>query len=125
MTAYAYGLERIAAYTENSKTSYVYDGRGSVAQTISAPVAGEAVSSVLPDVAVKAQPLEGQSFSYTAFGEQYRKSRATNYRCNWNDFGGWSRSNTASDQLGFRLDYRHSFSCKQIRGILLCVILFN
>ncbi len=27
-TAYAYGLERIAAYTANSKTSYVYDGRG-------------------------------------------------------------------------------------------------
>ena len=40
-TAYAYGLERIAAYTADSKTSYVYDGRGSVAQAVTAPVAGE------------------------------------------------------------------------------------
>ena len=64
-TAYAYGLERIAAYTADGKTSYVYDGRGSVAQAVTAPVAGEKVSSALPDVAVKVQ-----SFSYTAFGEQ-------------------------------------------------------
>ena len=64
-TAYAYGFERIAAYTANSKTSYVYDGRGSVAQTVNAPVAGAAVSSALPDISVKVQ-----SFAYTAFGEQ-------------------------------------------------------
>ncbi|MFR6026730.1 MAG: hypothetical protein ACLUMK_09410 [Christensenellales bacterium] len=32
--------ERIA-YTADSKTSYVYDGRGSVAQAVTAPVAGE------------------------------------------------------------------------------------
>ena len=64
-TAYAYGLERIAAYTASSKTSYVYDGRGSVAQTVNAPVAGAAVSSALPDISVKVQ-----SFAYTAFGEQ-------------------------------------------------------
>ena len=62
-TAYAYGLERIAAYNENGVTRYVYDGRGSVAQAISAPVAGEAVTSALTDVSV-------QTFSYTAFGEQ-------------------------------------------------------
>ena len=64
-TAYAYGLERIAAFTSDSRTSYVYDGRGSVAQAITAPVTGEAVSSALPDVSVQVQ-----SFSYTAFGEQ-------------------------------------------------------
>ena len=64
-TAYAYGLERIAAYNENGVTRYVYDGRGSVVQTISAPVAGAVVSSALPDISVKVQ-----SFAYTAFGEQ-------------------------------------------------------
>ena len=64
-TAYAYGLERIAAYNENGVTRYVYDGRGSVAQAISAPVAGEAVTSALPDVSVQVQ-----TFSYTTFGEQ-------------------------------------------------------
>ena len=62
-TAYAYGLERIAAYDANNITQYVYDGRGSVVQTISAPVAGVSVSDALPDVQVK-------SYSYTAFGEQ-------------------------------------------------------
>ena len=64
-TAYAYGLERIAAYSENGVTRYVYDGRGSVAQVISAPVAGEAATSALPDISVKVQ-----SFAYTAYGEQ-------------------------------------------------------
>ena len=64
-TAYAYGLERIAAYNENGVTRYVYDGRGSVAQTVNAPVAGAAASSALPDISVKVQ-----SFAYTAFGEQ-------------------------------------------------------
>ena len=64
-TAYAYGLERIASYSTDSKVEYVYDGRGSVVQTISAPVAGAAVSSALPDISVKVQ-----SFAYTAFGEQ-------------------------------------------------------
>ena len=64
-TAYAYGLERIAAYHENGVTRYVYDGRGSVAQAISAPVAGEAATSALPDISVKVQ-----TFSYSAFGEQ-------------------------------------------------------
>ena len=49
-TAYDYGLERIAAYSENGVTRYVYDGRGSVAQAISAPVAGEAAASALPDI---------------------------------------------------------------------------
>ncbi|MEF9878072.1 MAG: hypothetical protein RR975_01470 [Clostridia bacterium] len=33
-TAYAYGLEKIAAYTDIQTTSYVYDERGSVAQTV-------------------------------------------------------------------------------------------
>ena len=64
-TAYAYGLERIAAYAADSKTSYVYDGRRSVAQTVNVPVAGKAVSSNLPDVGVQVQ-----TFAYTAYGEQ-------------------------------------------------------
>ena len=76
-TAYAYGLERIAAYTADSKTSYVYDGRGSVAQAVTAPVAGEKVSSALPDVAVKVQ-----SFSYTAFGEQMGAQKVSGFAYN-------------------------------------------
>ena len=76
-TAYAYGLERIAAFTSDSRTSYVYDGRGSVAQAITAPVTGEAVSSALPDVAVKVQ-----SFSYTAFGEQMGAQKVSGFAYN-------------------------------------------
>lgn len=52
-------------YDENDVTRYVYDGRGSVAQVVTAPVAGEAASSALPDASVKVQ-----SFTYTAYGEQ-------------------------------------------------------
>ena len=73
-TAYAYGLERIAAYTADGKTSYVYDGRGSVVQAVTAPVAGEKVSSALPDVAVKVQ-----SFLYTAFGEQMGAQKVSGF----------------------------------------------
>ena len=76
-TAYAYGLERVAAYTEDSKTTYVYDGRGSVAQTITAPVAGEAVSSALPDISVKVQ-----SFTYTAYGEQMGAVKSSGFTYN-------------------------------------------
>ena len=76
-TAYTYGLERIAAYTAEGKTSYVYDGRGSVVQAVTAPVAGEKVSSVLPDVAVKVQ-----SFSYTAFGEQMGAQKVSGFTYN-------------------------------------------
>lgn len=64
-TAYTYGLERSTSYSTVSKGEYVYDGRGSVVQTISAPVAGAAVSSALPDISVKVQ-----SFTHTAHGEQ-------------------------------------------------------
>ena len=76
-TAYAYGLERIAAYTADGKTSYVYDGRGSVAQAITMPIAGEAVSSALPDVSVQVQ-----SFSYTAFGEQMGSVKVSGFSYN-------------------------------------------
>ena len=76
-TAYAYGLERIATYTADGKTSYVYDGRGSVVQAVTAPVAGERVSSVLPDVAVKVQ-----SFSYSAFGEQMGAQKVSGFTYN-------------------------------------------
>ena len=80
-TAYAYGLERIAAYAENSKTHYVYDGRGSVAQAISAPVAGETVSVALPDVAVKVH-----TFSYTAFGEQLGVQKVSGFGYNGEEY---------------------------------------
>ena len=76
-TAYAYGLERIAAYSENGVTRYVYDGRGSVAQAVNVPVAGEAVSSNLPDISVKVQ-----SFTYTAFGEQMGGVKAGGFTYN-------------------------------------------
>ena len=76
-TAYAYGLERIAAYHENGVTRYVYDGRGSVAQAISAPVAGEAAVSALPDISVQVQ-----SFTYTAFGEQMGGVKAGGFTYN-------------------------------------------
>ena len=33
VTSYTYGLERLAAYTEQVQTKYLYDGRGSVIQT--------------------------------------------------------------------------------------------
>lgn len=76
-TAYAYGLERIASYSTDSKVEYVYDGRGSVVQTISAPVAGAAVSSALPDISVKVQ-----SFAYTAFGEQMGVQKVSGFAYN-------------------------------------------
>ena len=76
-TAYAYGLERIAAYSENGVTRYVYDGRGSVAQAISAPVAGEAAASALPDVGVQVQ-----TFSYTAYGEQMGSVKVSGFTYN-------------------------------------------
>ena len=76
-TAYAYGLERIAAYHENGVTRYVYDGRGSVAQAVNVSVAGEAVSSNLPDISVKVQ-----SFAYTAYGEQMGDVKVSGFTYN-------------------------------------------
>ena len=76
-TAYAYGLERIASYSADSRMEYVYDGRGSVAQTVTVPVAGEAVSSALPDISVKVQ-----SFAYTAFGEQMGAVKVSGFTYN-------------------------------------------
>ena len=34
VTSYTYGLERLAAYTDDTRTAYLYDGRGSVIQTV-------------------------------------------------------------------------------------------
>ena len=76
-TAYVYGLERIVAYSADSTTSYVYDGRGSVVQAITAPVAGNAVTSALPDVAVQVQ-----SFAYTAYGEQMGSQKVSGFAYN-------------------------------------------
>ena len=77
-TAYAYGVERIAAYDTNATTQYIYDGRGSVAQTISAPAAGTSVSAALPQVEV-------QSYTYTAFGEQMG-SKTSGFAYNAEDY---------------------------------------
>lgn len=76
-TAYAYGLERIAAYTDCDTTRYVYDGRGSVAQTITVPTAGKSVTSALPNVTIHVQ-----SFSYSAFGEQMETQKISGYAYN-------------------------------------------
>ena len=76
-TAYAYGLERIVAYNENGITRYVYDGRGSVAQAVTAPVAGEAAASALPDARVKVH-----SFAYTAYGEQMDDVKVSGFTYN-------------------------------------------
>ena len=59
-TAYTYGAERLAAHTGNTKTQYVYDGRGSVAQEI-----GNGILSK----------------SYTPFGEQLN-SKVSGYGYN-------------------------------------------
>ena len=66
-TTYAYGLERIAAYGPNQKTTYVYDGRGSVAKTISTLKAGE---------------TQEQNFLYTAFGEQMGMQKVSGFGYN-------------------------------------------
>ena len=66
-TAYAYGLERIAAYEPNQRTTYVYDGRGSVAKTISTLKVGE---------------TQEQNFLYTAFGEQMSMQKVSGFGYN-------------------------------------------
>ena len=78
-TAYDYGRERIAAHNSetNTKTSYVYDGRGSVVQAITVPTPGEGITSSLPSI---------QSFSYTAFGEQMGNVKASGFSYNAENF---------------------------------------
>ena len=66
-TAYAYGLERIAAYEPNQRTIYVYDGRGSVAKTVSTLKAGD---------------TKEQNFIYTAFGEQMGTQKVSGFGYN-------------------------------------------
>ena len=64
--SYVYGLERIAGYTADTKTSYIYDGRGSVAQTVTVTISGKIVD-------LQNDPTKGttiQSYWYTPFGEQ-------------------------------------------------------
>lgn len=66
-TAYAYGLERIAAYEPNQRTTYVYDGRGSVAKTVTTLKTGE---------------TQEQNFLYTAFGEQMSTQKVSDFGYN-------------------------------------------
>lgn len=65
-SSYAYGLERIAGYTADTKTAYIYDGRGSVVQTATMLIA----ENVLNSQTELAQETGIQSFRYTPFGEQ-------------------------------------------------------
>ena len=92
VTAYDYGLERIAAHSSGEKTSYVYDGRGSVAQTITVPEPGEKTKAALPD-ALTNNTVSGnalgapvlpqiQSFAYTAFGEQMGSAKVSGFGYN-------------------------------------------
>ena len=69
MTEYVYGLERIAGYSDNNKTRYIYDGRGSVAQTITTPVPVENALGTLREVQ---SSVVIQSYVYTPFGEQLK-----------------------------------------------------
>ncbi len=65
-TAYEYGVERISAYTKDSlstqKTDYVYDGRGSVAQTLTYNSSWYTFGGFLSSKGVN-------SYTYTPFGE--------------------------------------------------------
>ena len=92
VTAYDYGLERIAAHSSGEKTSYVYDGRGSVAQTITVPTPGEKAKAALPDAltnntvsgsapSIPVLPQIG-SFTYTAFGEQMGNKKISGFGYN-------------------------------------------
>lgn len=64
--SYEYGLERIAAYSENSKTSYIHDAGGSVIQTVS-------------ENSIK-------NYSYTPFGEQLSEAvSGFGYNAEWYD----------------------------------------
>ena len=62
-TNYTYGLERISAQTDNGKTEYVYDGRGSVAAEVSYNNSWYTLGGALSKKAVTTK-------SYTPFGEQ-------------------------------------------------------
>ena len=62
-TDYTYGLERISAISGNTRTEYVYDGRGSVAAEVSYNTAWYTFSGGLAKKNVTSK-------SYTPFGEQ-------------------------------------------------------
>ena len=82
-TEYVYGLERIAGYSDNNKTNYIYDGRGSVVQMITVPVPGQAAMDVLQEVQTA---VAIQSYAYTPFGEQLKtKTSGFTYNAEAND----------------------------------------
>ena len=71
-TAYTYGQERIAAHNGTLKTQYVYDGRGSVAQTL----------AMMPSAS---NPMVS-SFAYTPFGEMLSgKQTGFGFNAEWYD----------------------------------------
>ncbi len=80
-TAYEYGIERISAYEKLSistqKTNYAYDGRGSVAQTLTYNSSWYTFGGTLAKKTV-------ESYTYTPFGEILRgtTSKTTNYAYN-------------------------------------------
>lgn len=64
--AYSYGLERIAAHSDDDRTNYIYDGRGSVVQSVTAHMAGTGLDSQINP----SQGMSNSSYRYTPFGEQ-------------------------------------------------------
>lgn len=60
---YIYGLERITGYTADTKTTYIYDGRGSVVQMVTATISGKAIGP-------QNNPAQVITIWYTPFGEQ-------------------------------------------------------
>lgn len=64
-TAYSYGSERIAGHTTSTKTTYIYDGKGSVAIKTIEPVTELTYNTMLSE-----KRAFEQSISYTAYGEQ-------------------------------------------------------
>ena len=73
-TAYDYGVERLSAYSGSAwskqKTEYVYDGRGSVAQTLTYNDSWYTFGGALAKKTV-------ESYSYTPFGEIIEKNNST------------------------------------------------
>ena len=63
VTDYTYGLERISAMTDKTRTEYVYDGRGSVAAELSYETDWYTLGGALSEKSVITK-------SYTPFGEQ-------------------------------------------------------
>ena len=78
-TEYDYGLERISAQTGNDKTGnkmqYIYDGRGSVAQTVTTLMSAAQINN-------SKQELQVADKTYLPFGEQMDAQKESGYGYN-------------------------------------------